>query len=90
MTKKIVNAMVYIAWFVIVTSFALLLYGVGETAGYKRGFEEGKAEGKIEGYKQAQDPDLIADRCTAYWFGSEREGAKTMQRYCKIQQGTGK
>lgn len=62
-------------------------YGVGKAEWDAKGYARGLVAGKIEGYKQAQSPELVADRCVAFWFGGEREAAKTLQRYCKIQGG---
>jgi hypothetical protein len=62
---------------------ALGLAGIASVRDSAR--EQGYQQGKIDGFFEAQSTDLVADRCIAFWFGSEREGAKTMQRYCKIQ-----
>lgn len=49
---------------------------VGFERGYKKGFEAGKSE--------AQTPAFIVNQCTAWWFGSEREAKKMIDKYCEV------
>ena len=67
---------------VAVVVVGLLCFALGITIGTPKARAEAYTAGKIEGFKEAQSADLVADRCVAFWFGSEREGAKTMQRFC--------
>lgn len=87
MTKYLLHS-----FFVDAVYFAIAI-AIGAAFGFMTGaqktqeeaHQKGYEQGKIDGFKEAQSADLIADRCVVFWFGSEREGAKTMQRYCKIQ-----
>lgn len=63
---------------------AIGLAGIAEgRAEAEQRYQQGYEQGKIEGFKEAQSADLIADRCVAFWFGSEREGARALDKFCE-------
>lgn len=51
-------------------------YFAGEKKGFDAGFEAGKAE--------VQTPAYIVNQCSAWWFGSEREAKKMIDKYCEV------
>lgn len=51
-------------------------YSMGAKKGFNAGFEAGKAE--------AQTPAYIVNQCSNFWFGSEREAKKMIDKYCEV------
>jgi hypothetical protein len=73
--------MIKLVWVIIFAIFTGFVSTVSRMEGYAKGFEAGKIEGRAE----VQTPAYIVRACSSFWFGSEREGKKMIDRYCKGQ-----